>query len=160
MSLLYQMYNLYSIYSNYSKGITGITGITMPISLPVSFPIYLRNDTRESKKEENIDDLFQFEKMLKWMKLFFDNFEDEKDEKDEKDETLKAFKKELYNIYIGINSDYIQYKQWLNYNKSLLLFSYYRSKNTKDLYKKITNDIDLFNEGLRMYFLLINTHTQ
>ena len=117
------MYNLYSIYSNYSKGITGITGITMPISLPVSFPIYLRNDTRESKKEENIDDLFQFEKMLKWMKLFFDNFEDEKDEKDEKDETLKAFKKELYNIYIGINSDYIQYKQWLNYNKSLLLFS-------------------------------------
>lgn len=154
------MYNLYSIYSNYSKGITGITGITMPISLPVSFPIYLRNDTRESKKEENIDDLFQFEKMLKWMKLFFDNFEDEKDEKDEKDETLKAFKKELYNIYIGINSDYIQYKQWLNYNKSLLLFSYYRSKNTKDLYKKITNDIDLFNEGLRMYFLLINTHTQ
>jgi hypothetical protein len=151
MSLLYQLYNLYSIYSNYSN--INIKGISFPISLPVSFPIYLRRNTeiKDTQKEENIDH-FQIEKLLKWMKLFFDNFEDENDE----NETHKAFKKELYDIYIGINSDYIQYKQWINYNKSLMLFSSYRSKNAKDLYKKISNDIDLFNEGLRMYFLLFN----
>jgi hypothetical protein len=151
MSLLYQIYNLYSIYSNYSN----IKGISIPVSLPVSFPIYLKNENIKDSKKENIDH-FQIEKMIKWMKLFFENFEEEKEE----NETLKAFKKELYNIYIGINSDYIQYKQWLNYNKSLLIFSSYRSKNTKDLYQKIINDIDLFNEGLRMYFLLNNNNNK
>ena len=68
--------------------------------------------------------------------------------------TIKAYKKELYNIYVGIKSDYIQYQHWKKYNNSLWLFSSYRSKNTKDLSKKIISDIQLFNDGLKMFSMI------
>ena len=59
--------------------------------------------------------------------------------------------KELYNIYVTICSDHIQYQQWKKYNDSLWIFSSMRKKNTKGLARKILADIKLFKEGLEMF---------
>jgi ABC-type amino acid transport substrate-binding protein len=122
----------------------------------ISPKIYISIPYTGSKVEESQSkdlDFFQMEKLLTWMKIFFEEEDNEniKDIKDIKDNTVKAYKKELYNIYVGIRSDYIQYQNWKKYNNSLLFFSSYRCKNTKDLSKKIISDIQLFNEGLKMF---------
>ena len=86
------------------------------------------------------------------MNFFFE--EETKGDNSDNITTIKAYKKELYNIYVGIKSDYIQYQHWKKYNNSLWLFSSYRSKNTKDLSKKIISDIQLFNDGLKMFSMI------
>lgn len=137
--------------------------ITPKISFPITFPMSINCNI---KKEEISDvknlDYFQMERLLKWMKLFFDDYKEDKEDKDDKedkedkedDKTRKAYKRELYNIYIGIVSDYKQYQNWKKYNNSLWFLSSYRSKNTIDISKKIIADIELFNEGIKMFSLL------
>ena len=122
-------------------------------SFPVSISIPYGYGSSFSKKEHEVKDLdfFQMEKLLTWMKIFFD---EENKEDNEDDITKKAYKKELYNIYVGIRSDYKQYQGWKKYNNSLWLLPSYRSKNTGDLGKKIISDIQLFNEGLKMFSLI------
>jgi len=87
-------------------------------------------------------DLLQMDRLLKWMKLIFDA---------ETKETHRAYKQELYNIYVTICSDHKQYQQWKKYNENLWSFSLYSKKNTKALAKKILGDIKLFKEGLEMF---------
>jgi hypothetical protein len=135
--------------------------LTNAITPKISFPMSINcNIKREEVSDVKDLDYFQMEKFLKWMKLFFDDYkeeldsENENDEKEENSETKKAYKRELYNIYIGIISDYKQYKTWKKYNNSLWILSSYRSKNTIDLSKKIMADIQLFNEGIKMFSLL------
>ena len=89
-------------------------------------------------------DLLQMNQLLKWMGLVFDDSMIPSD-------SHKAYKQELYNIYITIWSDYKQYEEWKLYNKGLWMFSSYRNKNTKGLAKKILSDIKLFKEGLEMF---------
>lgn len=153
MTQIYNMYNicsvLYNLYS-VSPSLSSIIkkdNITIPISF--SIPCTYSSKKEEIKNDSNLDH-FQIDKLLKWMKLFFDDYTESSDE------THKAFKKELYNIYCTINSDYSQYKQLVKYNNSLYLLSSFRSKNTKDLVKKINSDVELFNEGLKMYSLMFN----
>jgi hypothetical protein len=121
--------------------------ITPRISFPVSINYNIKkNDTEEVKDI----DFFQMEKLLSWMKLFFE------EETVNENETIKAYRQELYNIYVGIVSNYKQYQQWKKYNNNIWVLSSYRSKNTKDLSKQILADIQLFNEGIKMFYLLNN----
>ena len=127
----YQIFNLIC-------GLITNSTVTPRFSVPVSISIPYMNQI--SKKEEyDIKDLdfFQMEKLLTWMKLFFED--ETNDNKDNKDNDIQknAYKRELYNIYVGIVSDYKQYQNWKKYNNSIWLLSSYRSKNTKDLSKKI-----------------------
>jgi len=68
--------------------------------------------------------------------------------------TQKAYKQELYSIYVGIVSDYKQYQQWKQYNDNLWVLSSYRKKNAKGLAKKILGDMVLFKEGLQMFSMM------
>ena len=165
MSQIYNMYNIFTLlYNIYSTSPSFSTVLKKDsISIPISFSIpYYMSYNSSNKKEEtkneisNLDN-FQMDKLLKWMKLFFDEDSNTKNEIYEEKETHKAFKKELYNIYCTINSDYSQYKQWTKYNNSIYILSSLRSKNTKELAKKINSDVELFNEGLKMYSLLFNS---
>ena len=79
--------------------------------------------------------------LLKWMKMIFDDSAD------------TIYKQELYNIYVTIHSDYIQYKQWKNYNNSLYLPFSFRKKDTKALSKKMVDDVKLFKECLEIFSL-------
>lgn len=95
--------------------------------------------------EKQIDDereldMLQMDRMIKWISLIFNETESEECE------TRKAYKKELYNIYVTIVSDYKQYEQWKKYNHESWLFH----KNTKALAKKILSDIKLFTPGDNM----------
>lgn len=152
ISAMYQIANL--IY-----GIVSSSTITPRISVPVSISIpYMSSSSKPEDSELKDLDFFQMEKLLTWMKFFFEE-EKKRDsernyDKDENENTIKAYKKELYNIYVGIKSDYIQYQGWKKYNNSLWVLSSYRSKNTKDLSKKIISDIQLFNEGLKMFSMI------
>jgi|LauGreDrversion4_2_1035121.scaffolds.fasta_scaffold11089_4 hypothetical protein len=156
MAQIYNMYNICSIlYNLYSVSPSFSTilkkeAITIPISFSMPYTYSSYSSNKEEMKNDNTLDYFQIDKLLKWMKLFFDDYTESSDE------THKAFKKELYNIYCTINSDYAQYKQLVKYNNSLYLLSSFRSKNTKDLVKKINSDVELFNEGLKMYSLMFN----
>jgi len=136
--------------------IVSSSSITPRISFPVSISIPYMNSSLQREDYEIKDlDFFQMEKLLTWMKFLFEeeNKDEDKENKEHK-EQHKAYKRELYNIYVGIKSDYIQYQRWKKYNNSLWAFSSYRSKNTKDLSKKIVSDIQLFNEGLKMFSII------
>ena len=126
-------------------------------------PTLVRSDTDD---ERELDQL-QMDRMLKWMGLIFeDSFEmietppiqitaDQEGTcahtTPQIDDTHKAYKKELYSIYMTIGSDYKQYQHWKQYNSNIWMFSSYRNKNTKALAKKILADVRLFHEGLKMF---------
>jgi hypothetical protein len=116
-------------------------------------PTLVRSDTDD---ERELDQL-QMDRMLKWMGLIFeDSFEmietrEPSTPQPPMDETHKAYKKELYSIYMTIGSDYKQYQHWKQYNSNIWMFSSYRNKNTKALAKKILADVRLFHEGLKMF---------
>ena len=102
------------------------------------------NVVRQETDDERELDLLQMERLVKWMRLIFDD-------STPSSETHTAYKKELSNIYVTICSDHIQYQQWKKYNDSLWIFSSMRKKNTKGLASKILSDIKLFKEGLEMF---------
>ncbi len=116
-------------------------------------PTLVRSDTDD---ERELDQL-QMDRMLKWMGLIFeDSFEmietrEPSTPQPPMDETHKAYKKELYSIYMTIGSDYKQYQHWKQYNSNIWVFSSYRNKNTKAIAKKILADVRLFHEGLKMF---------
>jgi len=133
-------------------------------------PTLVRSDIDD---ERELDQL-QMDRMLKWMGLIFeDSFEMIEAPPHQCapgvtcphtipcptatinpqpiDETHKAYKKELYSIYMTIGSDYSQYQRWKQYNSNIWVFSSYRNKNTKALAKKILADVRLFHEGLKMF---------
>lgn len=127
--------------------------ITPRISFPVSINYNIKkNDTEEVKDL----DFFHMEKLLTWMKLFFEEVNHNENNENNENETIKAYRQELYNIYVGIVSNYKQYQQWKKYNNNIWVLSSYRCKNTKDLSKQILADIQLFNEGIKMFYLLNN----
>ena len=110
----------------------------------VTFNTQHSNVVRQETDDERELDLLQMERLVKWMRLIFDD-------STPSSETHTAYKKELYNIYVTICSDHIQYQQWKKYNDSLWIFSSMRKKNTKGLARKILADIKLFKEGLEMF---------
>jgi hypothetical protein len=116
-------------------------------------PTLVRSDTDD---ERELDQL-QMDRMLKWMGLIFeDSFEmieirEPSTPQPPMDDTHKAYKKELYSIYMTIGSDYKQYQHWKQYNSNIWVFSSYRNKNTKAIAKKILADVRLFHEGLKMF---------
>jgi hypothetical protein len=118
-------------------------------------PTLVRSDIDD---ERELDQL-QMDRMLKWMSLIFeDSFEmmetppcEPSVSRPPMDDTHKAYKKELYSIYMTIGSDYSQYQRWKQYNANVWVFSSYRNKNTKALAKKILADVRLFHEGLKMF---------
>ena len=105
------------------------------------------NDERELE-------LLQMERLLKWMGLIFEDTAVPTVEKPEfpsmDDIRRKAYKKDLYNIYVTIASDFSQYQAYQKYNASLWVLPVYRNKNTRDLARKILSDVKLYQEGLRM----------
>jgi hypothetical protein len=156
ISAIYQIFNLiYGIVSPSLSSRNDFSRLSFPVSISIPY-----GGSSSKKEEYEIKDLdfFQMEKLLTWMKLFFEEDDEKKDENicENKDGniTKKAYKKELYNIYVGIKSDYKQYQGWKKYNNGLWILSSYRSKNSKDLGKKIVSDIQLFNEGLKMFSLI------
>ena len=114
-------------------------------SVPVNAPI-----RQETDAEHDLDHL-QMDQLIKWMKMLFDD-----SERSSIDVTItqKAYKQELYSIYVGVVSDYKQYQQWKQYNESLWVLSSYRKKNAKGLAKKILGDMILFKEGLQMFSMI------
>lgn len=113
-------------------------------------PTLVRSETDDEREL----DLLQMERMLKWMSLIFeDSFVPvhKPGEPIPTDDTHKAYKKELYSIYVTICSDFSQYQNWKKYNSNIWMFSSYRNKNTKALARKILGDIKLFHEGLKMF---------
>jgi len=123
-----------SLYSSYFSG------------RPAPIPTLVRSE----KDDERELDMLQMDRMLKWMRLIFDDNYTPSDELTP-DSTHKAYKKELYSIYVGICSDYSQYRRWKEYNSNIWIFSSYRNKNTQALATKILADITLFHEGLKMF---------
>ena len=114
-------------------------------------PTLVRSDVDD---ERELDQL-QMDRMLKWMGLIFEDsfemIETPTPPQPLMDDTHKAYKKELYSIYMTIGSDYSQYQRWKQYNANVWIFSSYRNKNTKALAKKILADVRLFHEGLKMF---------
>ena len=114
-------------------------------------PTLIRSDIDDEREL----DLLQMDRMLKWMSLIFEDsfvpIEKTADATDTVDDTHKAYKKELYNIYVTICSDFRQYQSWKKYNSNIWVFSSYRNKNTKGLARKMLADVKLFHEGLKMF---------
>lgn len=108
-------------------------------------PTLVRSDIDDEREL----DLLQMDRMLTWMSLVFDDSFVTIDSPSE--ETHKAYKKELYSIYMTIGSDYKQYRHWKKYNSGVWMFSSYRNKDTKSLARKILSDVKLFHEGLKMF---------
>ena len=125
-----------------------------------------------SEDDERELDLLQMDRMLKWMHLIFEDSNEMVvipssqcrpgdacthtipcPDATTPDSTQKAYKKELYSIYVTIGSDYRQYRRWKEYNAGVWVFSSYRNKDTKALAKKILADVKLFHEGLKMFSL-------
>jgi hypothetical protein len=125
-----------------------------PILLSMASSMYSMYSTpvdRPIQKEMNVEhdlDQVHMDQVIKWMKMLFD------DGSVEVTVTQKAYKQELYSIYVGIVSDYKQYQQWKQYNDSLWIMTSYRKKNTKGLAKKILGDMILFKEGLQMFSMM------
>ena len=88
----------------------------------------------EIDDEQDLSSL-QMDRLLKWMSLIFDD--SITTVKTESTELKSAYKRELYSLYTTIISDYRQYQQMKKYNNSLWILSYYRSKDTKSLAKRI-----------------------
>ena len=99
-------------------------------------------------------DLLQMDRLLKWMKLVFDESTPSAEPLSPRSETQREYRKELFNIFVTISTDYKEYQKRKTYNQSIWILSYYRSKDTKILSKKIISDIKLFKEGLQMYFMI------
>ena len=110
--------------------------------------------------EQELEQL-QMERLLKWMGLIFE---------DSTvvpvtpilytgtttlpvNDTRKAYKKDLYNIYVTIASDFRQYQTYKKYYANIWLFSMFRNKNTRDLVRKILSDVKLYYKCLRMLIL-------
>lgn len=112
-------------------------------------PTLVRSDIDDEREL----DLLQMDRMLKWMNLIFEEKFHPVDDTTplDNEETHKAYKKELYSIYVSIVSDFKQYQSWKQYNSTIWMFSSYRNKNTKALARKILGDIKLFHEGLKMF---------
>ena len=112
---------------------------------------YLFSSVNQSPSEyfELELDRMQTDRLVRWMGLFFDNYETVKN--DNESETKKEYRKELYSVYMTILSDYRQYQRWKAYNQKIWIFPSYRSKSTNELAKKIIGDITLFNEGLSLF---------
>ena len=123
--ILSMMTSVYSLY----------TAPTIPVT-----------STKEIDEERELD-LLQMERLIKWMNMLFDYSVTVS-------VSQKAYKQELYNIYVTIVSDYKQYQQWKAYNDSLWIMTAYRKKNTKGLAKKILGDCTLFKEGLQMFSMM------
>jgi len=133
------------IYTSYFSGRTAPT------------PTLIRSDVDDEREL----DLLQMDRMLKWMSLIFEdsfvaieksgNPSHDTPPTDSADDTHKAYKKELYSIYVTICSDFRQYQNWKKYNSNIWVFSSYRNKNTKGLARKILGDVKLFHEGLKMF---------
>lgn len=102
--------------------------------------------SQEINEERDLD-VMQMDRLIKWMNMLFDDSVSTT-------VTQKAYKQELYSIYVGIVSDYKQYQQWKTYNDSLWIMTTYRKKNTKALAKKILGDCALFKEGLQMFSMM------
>jgi hypothetical protein len=100
---------------------------------------------RQEVDDERELDLLQMDRLIKWMKLVFE------DSIKITADSHKSYKQELYSIYVTICSDYTQYCDWKTYNNNLWIASSYRNKNTKGLARKILSDIKLFKEGLEMF---------
>ena len=107
-------------------------------------PTLVRSESDDERELE----LIQMDRMLKWMSLIF---EDSVGDTETPVDTHKAYKKELYSIYMTIGSDFKQYEHWKKYNSTIWVFSSYRNKNTKALARKILADVKLFQEGLKMF---------
>ena len=139
---------------------SGVQHIYSYLSSPSQTP-------HEHPDDEHELDLLQMDRLITWMGLMFkDTHPDTVDAVDSVDSVEKepgqmhqSYKKELYNIYVTILSDYKQYSNWKKYNHSLWLLSSYRNKNTKALAHKIMADIRLFNEGLRMFSMFDAIHS-
>jgi len=111
---------------------------TAPVTIPIQ---------KETDVEHDLDQM-QMDQLIKWMNMLFD------DTHIDVTVTQKAYKQELYSIYVGIVSDYKQYQQWKAYNQKLWIFTSFRRKNTKALAKKIIGDSTLFKEGLQMFSMM------
>lgn len=112
--------------------------------------------TVQDVNEEYELDLLQMDRMLKWMKLVFEETSSSTTETNTDDSTPSKYKQELYSIYMTICSDHKEYQRWKIHNASLWMFSNYRKKNTRELAKKILADIKLFNEGLKLFSMMKN----
>ncbi len=157
MATINTVYELCSFFYKYLKdNNTFVPKLSIPIPISITIPY---NTSEKKETDKTIKDLeyFQMDKLLSWMELFFQKDitikeEELQDEKiKEQYEKHRAYKQELYNIYMTIKSDYKQYKKWSEYNKKLWIPL--MNKSTHDLSRKIISDIDLFNEGLKMFTL-------
>lgn len=111
----------------------------------------VRSETVATNAEQDLDAI-HMDRLLKWMNIIFEDTY-RVITPGQEPESHKEYKKELYNIYVGIVSDYKQYQQWKHYNHTLWLMSSYRKKNTNALASKILGDIKSFHDGLHMFSL-------
>ena len=114
-------------------------------------PVSQQTTARQEIDDERELELLQMDRFISWMKLVFEDTSDSGTQSGAHSETHKAYKQELYSIYVTICSDYKQYQQWKRYNESLWILSSLRRKNTKGLSRKILADVKLFKEGLEMF---------
>jgi len=108
----------------------------------------IQSDTGVMDAEHDLDAI-HMDRLLKWMHIIFDS-----EHTTEETASHKEYKRELYNIYVGIVSDYKQYQQWKQYNRTLWVLISYRKKHTQALAAKILSDIKSFHDGLQMFSLL------
>lgn len=98
-------------------------------------------------------ELLQMDRLLKWMKLVFDDSFTPAPSS-ESEEAQRVYKQELFSIYRTLCSDYQQYRHWKQYNQSIWFLSSYRSRDTKALARKILSDVRLFKEGLQLWAVM------
>lgn len=111
-----------------------------------------REEIRRTATDDEYElDQLQMDRLLKWMKLLFEDITPT-----EMETKTPNYKQELYSLYRMICSDHKEYERWKAYNSSLWMFSNYRKKNVKPLAKKILADIKLFNEGLKLFSMMKN----
>jgi hypothetical protein len=120
----------------------------------LSYYLFSKSDWNNHINYSNEVDRMQINRLLKWLRLFFEKYPPSLNNEDEKgyDGNIKhQYMKELYQLYKTILSDYNQYVQWKTYNDSIWLLRTYRSKSTDEIAKKIISDVTLFNEGLTLF---------
>jgi len=119
-----------------------------------------REEIRRTATDDEYElDQLQMDRLLKWMKLLFEETTPYASTTETEIESTPNYKQELYSLYRTICSDNKEYERWKAYNSSLWMFSNYRKKNTKPLAKKILGDIKLFNEGLKLFSMMKNVST-
>jgi len=122
---------------------SSLSSLYTSYNTPEPVPTLVRTEVDDERELSAL----QMDRLLKWMGLIFDDSV----VKGETTELQKAYKRELYSLYTTIVSDYRQYQQMKKYNHGLWMLSYYRSKDTKSLAKRIMDDVALFQEGLKMF---------